>query len=55
MTYGYLQLAIGWIGLGLTNIVYVHLVLGRVYFKPRGVKKNSVPYKIYIVLTNVPI
>ena len=29
--------------------------VGRAYFKPRGVKKNSVPYMIEIVLTNVPV
>ena len=55
VTYDYLQLAFGWIGLGLTIIVYVQLVLGRVKFKPRGVKKNSVPYMIKVVLTNIPI
>ena len=28
-------------------------LLGRAQFKPRGVKKNSVPYMTEIVLTNV--
>ena len=46
---------ISWIGLGMTIIVYVYMPLGRAYFKTRGVKKNSVPYIIEIVLTNVPI
>ena len=46
---------IGWIGLGMTIIVYVHKPLGRAYFKTRGVKKNSVSYMIEIVFTNVPI
>ena len=55
VAYDYLWLAIAWIGLGLTIIVYVQLVLGRVQFKPRGVKKNSVPYMIKVVLTNIPI
>ena len=36
-------------------IVYVCLLFGRAYFKPRGAKKDSVPYVIEIVLTNVPI
>ena len=44
-----------WIGLGITIIVYVQFPLGRAYFKPRGVKKDSVPHITEIVLTNVPI
>ena len=39
----------------MTIIVYVHMSLGRAYFKTKGVKKNSVPYMIEIVFTNVPI
>ena len=46
---------IGWFGLGMTIIVYVCKPLGRAYSKTRGVKKNSVPYMIEIVLTNVHI
>ena len=41
--------------LGITIILNVHMVLGRAYFKPRGVKKNSVPYIVKIVYNNVPI
>ena len=55
VTYDYLWLDIGLIGLGMTIIVCALLVLGRVQFKPRGVKKNSVPYMIKVVLTNVSI
>ena len=44
---------IDWIGLGMTIIVYVQFPLGRAYFKPRGVKKDSVPYVIENVLTRM--
>ena len=36
-------------------IVYVHIHLGRAYFKARGVKKDSVPDRIKIELTNIPV
>ena len=51
----YLEMPIGWIDLGMTIIMYVCMPLGKAYFKTRGVKKNSVPYMIEILLTNVPI
>ena len=53
--YVYLWMPIGWIGLGITIIVYMGKPLGRAYSKTRGVKNNSVPYMIEIVLTNIPI
>ena len=55
VSYVYLQMPIGWIGLGMTIIVYMCRPLGRAYFKTRGVKKNSVPYMTEVVLTNIPI
>ena len=45
----YLQMLIGWDGLGIC------LPIGRVYFKARGVKKDSVPDMIKVKLTYVPI
>ena len=50
MSYVYLWMPIGWIGLDMTIILYVYMALGRVYFKPRGVKKNSVPYMTELYL-----
>ena len=44
----------GWIGLDMNIIVYVQMTSGKAYFKPRGVKKDPVPYMIEIVLTNLP-
>ena len=55
VSYVYLKMPTGWIGLGMTIIVYMHRPLGRAYIKTRGVKKNSVAYMIEIVLTNIPI
>ena len=55
VSYVYFWMPIGWIGLGMTIIVYVCMPLGIAYFKTRGIKKNSVPYIIEIVLTYVPI
>ena len=39
----------------MTIIVCMCRPLGRAYFKTRGVEKNSVPYMIEIVLTNILI
>ena len=39
--YVYLWMPTGWIGLGMTISVYVHMPLGRAYFKSRSVKKNT--------------
>ena len=36
-------------------ILYVYIHLGRVYFKARDVKKDSVPDMIEITLTNIPV
>ena len=36
-------------------IVYVHIHLGRAYFKVRGVKKDSAPDMIKIELSNIPV
>ena len=51
----YMQMPIGWNGLDMFSIMCVHLPFGRVYFKARGVKKNSVPDMIEVKLTHVPI
>ena len=53
--YGYLWMPIGWNWLGMPTIIYVHIPLGRVYFKARGVRKDSVPDMIKVELTYVPI
>ena len=53
--YVYKQVPTCWIGLGMTIIVYTCITLIRAYFKPRGVKKDSVPYMVEVALTNVPI
>ena len=39
----------------MSIIVWMHIPLGRVYFKARGVKKDSVPDMIKMELTNIPI
>ena len=36
-------------------IVSVHISLGRIYFKARGVKKDFVQNMIKIELTNIPV
>ena len=36
-------------------IMYVHMHMGRAYFKNRGVKKESVQDMIKVELTNVPV
>ena len=36
-------------------IMYVHIHLGRAYFKARGVKKDYVPDMIKIELTNISV
>ena len=48
MPYLYLHMPIGWIGLGMPTIMCVYIPFDRVYFKPRGVKKDSVPYVIEV-------
>ena len=55
MSYGYLWMPIGWNGLGMPTIVCVHIPFGRVYFKARGVKKDSVLDMIKVELTYVHI
>ena len=51
----YLKMPIGWNGLGISTIMCVHIPIGRVYFKARGVKKDSVPYMVQVELTNIPV
>ena len=53
--YVYLQMPIGWNLLLMPIIVYVHICLGRAYFKARGVEKDSVPDVIEIELTSIPV
>ena len=53
--YGYLWMPIGWNRLATPIIVCVHIHLGRVCFKARGVKKDSVPDMIKIELTDIPV
>ena len=43
MPYGYMQMPIGWNGMGMPTNICVHMPTGRIYFKARGVKKDSVP------------
>ena len=53
--YGYMQIPIGWKGMGMPTNVCVHIPIGRVYLNARGVKKNSVPDMIKVKLTYVPV
>ena len=53
MPYGYLWMPIGWNVLGMSIIVCVDITFGRVYFKARGVKKDSVTDMIEVELTYV--
>ena len=39
----------------MPTILCVHIPFGRVYFKARGVKKDSLPDMIKVELTYVPI
>ena len=39
----------------MPTIACMHIPFGRVYFKARGVKKDSVPDMIKVELTYVPI
>ena len=62
MPYAYLQMPIGWNGLGMPTIMCVYIPIGRDYFKARGVKKVSSTLTIYgtesflrpLVLKNLP-
>ena len=53
MPKGYLWMPIGWNWLGMPTIVCVCMPFGRVYFKARGVKKDSVPDMIKVELTYI--
>ena len=55
MPYGYLWMPIGLNWLGMPTILFVHIPFGRVYFKAKGVKKDSVPDSIKVELAYVPI
>ena len=55
MPYGYIQMPIGWNGISMPTVMCVCMPIGRVYFKVRGVKKDSVPYMIKVELNYVPI
>ena len=55
MPYDYVQVPIGWNGMNMPTIMCVPMYIGRVYFKARGVKKDSVPDMIKVELTYVPI
>ena len=55
VSYVYLQMPIGQNVLGMPTIVCVDIPLGRVYFKARGVKKDSVPGMIEVKLNNIPV
>ena len=46
---------IGWNSLVMPIIMYVHIHLGRAYFKARGVKKDYVLDMIKIELTNISV
>ena len=53
--YVYLWIPNCWNGLGMPTIMCEHIPIGRVYFKSRGVKKDSVPNMIKVELSYVPI
>ena len=53
MPYDYLWMPIVWNWLIIPIIVYVHIHLGRGYFRARGVKKDSIPTMIKIEHTNI--
>ena len=36
-------------------LLCVCIPIGTVYFKARGVKKDSVPYMVKVELTNIPV
>ena len=55
MSSGYTWMPIGWNGMNLPTIMCVCMPIGRVYFKARAVKKDSVPDMIKVELTYVPI
>ena len=39
----------------MPTIMCVPTPIGRVYFKARGGKKDSVPYMVKVELTNIPV
>ena len=49
-------MSIGWNGLSMpTNVFSVYMPTGIINFKVRGVKKDSVPYMMVIILAFIPI
>ena len=54
MPYGYLWMPIDWNLLGIPIIVCVCIPFGRVYFKVRCVKKDSVPDLIEDMISGKP-
>ena len=42
-----------WLVMPTIVYVYIHLAIG--YFKARGVKKDSIPDRIKVELTNIPV
>ena len=55
MPYGHMKMPIGWNGKNMPPIMCVCMPIGWVYFKARGVKKNSFPHMIMVELTYVLI
>ena len=55
MPYIYFWMPTDWNGLGMPIIMCVCIPIGRVYFKTRGVKEDSVPDMTKVELTCIPI
>ena len=55
MPYDYVWMPIGCNWMNMPTIRCVDMPIGRVYFKARGVKKDSVPDMIKVKLTYVPM
>ena len=56
MPYGSVQMPIGWNGLSmLTEGCSLCMPIVIINFKVRGVKKDSVPYMMKVIVTHIPI
>ena len=56
MLYSSMQMSIGWSGLSMpTEGCSVHMPIVIINFKVRGVKQESVPYMMQIILTHISV
>ena len=56
MPYCSMHMPIGWNGLSMpTEGNSVHMAIVITNFKVRGVKQDSIPYIMKVILTNIPI